>query len=109
MTKLEELVESEEAYECKEYIKNMNMHDGRMHFRLRSKMFPCKANFKNDPENVASKWLCKACLQVDSQSHILTCSAYKQLREGKSLSSDQDVVDYYRKVLRIRTKLNIEV
>ena len=108
LSKLQEYGESEETYELKEYIKKMNMHDARINFQLRSKMFPCKNNFKNDPENTASKWLCKVCMQVDSQSHILTCSAYKQLREGKSLDSDQDIVDYYKKVLRIRTKLNID-
>ena len=77
LSKLQEYGESEETYELKEYIKKMNMHDARIKFQLRSKMFPCKNNFKNDPENTASKWLCKVCMQVDSQSHILTCSAWK--------------------------------
>ena len=108
MSKLEEYIDSEEEYEIKDYVKDLNMHDARVNFKLRSKMFPCKDNFRSDPVNVASKWLCKACEVVDSQSHILTCPAYQQLREGKSLDSEKDVIEYYRKVMVIRSKLNID-
>ena len=86
----------------------MKMHDARLFFSLRSRMFPCKKNFPSDPINVATKWLCNSCFAVDNQSHILVCPAYKKLREGKSIESDEDVVDYYRKVLNIRTKLDIQ-
>ena len=103
LSKLEEFVESEEAYEIKSYIYEMNIHDARMFIRLRSKMFPCKENFPSDPVNVAEK-----CMVVNSQSHILNCPAYKHLRKGKTLSFDLDVVQYYQKVLKIRSKLNID-
>ena len=108
LSKLEEYVESKEEYSKKSYIEKMNIFDARMFIRLRSKMFPCKENFPSDPINVADKWLCKACGVVDSQSHILNCAAYEELRQGKSLSSDKDMVEYYRKVLQIRSKLNID-
>ena len=44
---------------------------------------------------------------VDSQSHLMFCPAFQDLREGKSLESDEDVVDYVRKVLTIREKLEL--
>ena len=45
---------------------------------------------------------------IETQSHILYCEAYSALREGKSLSSDKDIVEYFRKVIEIRDKLGIE-
>ena len=79
------------------------MHDARLHFSLRSRMFKCKMNFLNDPKYKSDQWRCDDCLRcVDSQSHILYCSAYQHLREGKSLKSDQDIVDYFRNVLKLR-------
>ena len=45
---------------------------------------------------------------IETQSHILYCEAYSALREGKSLSSDKDIVVYFRKVIEIGDKLGIE-
>ena len=44
-------------------------------------------------------------LAIESQPHILVCPAYKELREGKSLSSIEDLTEYYAQVLKIRDKL----
>ena len=44
-------------------------------------------------------------LSMESQPHILVCPAYKELRSSKSLSSIEDLTDYYAEVLRIRDKL----
>ena len=98
-----------ESFEEKKYLTEMTMYDCRIHFLLRSRMFKCKMNFLNDPKFKTDMWRCDSCEKcIDSQSHILYCPSYKQLREGKSLSSDQDIVDYFKEVLRIRTKLNID-
>ena len=98
-----------ETFEEKKYLTEMTMYDCRIHFMLRSRMFSCKMNFLNDPKFKADMWRCDSCEKcIDSQSHILYCPAYIQLREEKSLSSDQDIVDYFKEVLRIRTKLNID-
>ena len=83
-----------ETYEEKKYLTEMSMHDCRMNFELRSRMFKCKMNFLNDPKYKSEMWRCDSCATcIDSQSHILYCPAYKMLREGKSLTSDQDIVD----------------
>jgi hypothetical protein len=71
-------------------------------------MFPCKMNYMNNPKYKSELWSCDSCeTHIDSQSHILYCPAYKQLREGKSLTSDSDVVEYFKKVVEIRMKLNL--
>ena len=67
-------------------------------------------NFSRKRENVETSWKCHSCMSgsIDTQSHILYCEAYRGLREGKSLSSDKDIVEYFRKVIEIRDKLGID-
>ena len=97
-----------EIYEEKPYLTEMNMWNARLHFSLRTRMFPCKMNYMSSHKYKAELWSCDSCeTMIDSQSHILYCPAYKQLREGKSLTSDSDIVEYFKKVLEIRTKLNL--
>ena len=104
-SKIEDLVK--EKFEVKEYLKEMNMHDARAMFRLRTKMMKFKMNQSSSKANKASLWQCTGCGNVDTQSHILWCPAFSELREGKSLESDTDIVEYYTKVLRIRENLNL--
>ena len=106
-SKLEEL--RNEEYGEKDYLRKMSMHDARINFSLRSRMFKCKMNFLNTPQYRAEMWRCDSCQTcIDSQSHVLYCPAYQQLREGKSLTSDQDIVTYFKEVLEIRLKLDID-
>ena len=97
-----------ESYEEKAYLKDMSMYNARVNFSLRTRMFKCKLNFMNDPAYKAEMWRCDSCETcIDSQSHILYCPAYRELREGKSLTSDLDVVNYFREVMRIRSNLEL--
>ena len=47
-SKLEKM--KNENYGEKSYISEKKMHDARLHFSLRSRMFKCKMNFLNDPK-----------------------------------------------------------
>ena len=97
-----------EAYEEKTYLKEMPMYNARINFSLRARTFPCKMNTMNNPKFKADMWRCDSCEScIDSQSHILYCPAYKELREGRTLSSDDDIVSYFRDVLAIRIKLDL--
>ena len=51
-------------------------------------------------------WRCTHCDYIDTQSHILVCDSYKYLREGKNLTSDYDLVKYFRDVISLRDKLD---
>ena len=105
-SKLSEMIN--ETYELKPYLSEMKMNDARLNFALRSRMVKCKMNYFNDPKYRAEMWRCDSCRTcIDSQSHILYCPAYQKLREGKNLNSDQDVVTYFREVLRIRSELDL--
>ena len=98
-----------ETYERKSYISEMSMLDARMMMRMRARMVKCKMNFSSERVNVETSWKCRACCSgaIETQNHILYCEAYKPLREGKSLNSDEDVVEYFRKVFELREKLGI--
>ena len=83
------------------------MDDARMLFRVRTKTFECKFNQSSDRGNRESLWKCQACGFIETQTHIIHCPAYKELREGKSLDSDEDVAEYFGKVLKFRDQLKL--
>ena len=96
----------EETFEMKDYVKTMNMQDGRMKFQIRSKMFrDVKFNYSSDPVYSSQLWHCSHCDKIDSQSHVVICESYKYLREGKDLNDDKDLVKYFRDVISLREKL----
>ena len=73
-----------------EYLSDgrINLLQVKLLFKLRTRMFNCKQNFKNqnENENLFCK-LCKVC--IDSQSHLLNCFVLKNcnqdLRKNKSV------------------------
>ena len=99
-----------EDFVMKDYVRNLNMHEGRMKFRIRSKMVKhVKFNFSSDPVYSSQLWHCTHCDRMDSQSHILICESYKYLREGKDLNNDKHLVKYFSDVISLREKLENEV
>ena len=44
---------------------------------------------------------------IQTQSHILYCDAFRELRKDKDLNSDIDLVAYMKSVLIIREKLDL--
>ena len=99
---------SSEKFERKNYLSEMTMEDARMFFKIRTKMVKAKMNFSNDYRNKESLWKCDSCCRnIDTQAHITICPAYSHLREGKSLGSDKDLVQYFREVLSLREKNNV--
>ena len=44
---------------------------------------------------------------IQTQSHILFCEAFADLRTDKDLNSDKDLVNYMKNVLIIREKLDL--
>ena len=62
-------------------------------------------NQQSDRENTKNLWKCTECGNVDTQSHNLWCPYFSTLREGKSIESDDDLVQYFREVFKIREDL----
>ena len=91
-----------EKFEEQKYMNDMSMHDARMMFQIRSSMANTRMNQRSDKNNTKNLWKCRECSNIDSQSHILWCPFFSQLREGKSLDSDEDLVGYFHEVFKIR-------
>ena len=103
MSKLKDKVE--ETFEMKDYLRNKIIIEARTMFKFRSKMFKCKMNFKNVQTFKEDLWLCDSCQsQIDTQSHVLFCPAYQQLRIDKDIKNDEDLIKYLVQVLQIREK-----
>ena len=95
----------EEKFETKEYLKSLNLPDARMKFALRSKTTKTvQMNYKGEKKYIKNGWKCQDCEIPDTQDHIVRCPCYQQLRVGKDLTSDKDLVEYFRKVIQIREK-----
>ena len=106
-----------EHCELKSYMVNLNLHDARMRFKIRAQMTPTiQMNFKNDPAFKANLWTCSGCYPRtkhtvteqtrtdDTQSHVLICDSYADLRKDKDLSDDKDLVDFFVAVISRRMK-----
>ena len=72
-----------------------------------------RMNFPSDTDFARKLWTCPGCSDEkaeyatvegmrDTQAHILSCPRYEDLREDKDLSSDKDLVGYFRLVMNRR-------
>ena len=99
--KLNDLVEQEDG-RMKEYMKIKNISDSRIMFRARTKMIPFKNNMKNmyGREHLQ----CDQCtLDVtESQSHVLVCSGYEDIRRDLDVNTMDGLIEYYKEVMNIR-------
>ena len=91
------------------YFYNETLFNARRLFRFRVDLFEAKLNFKNNPQYRAEKYLCDSCeSEIDQNTHVLFCSSYSALREGKDLNNDAHLAQYLQSVLEIRTKLRLD-
>ena len=84
-------------------MREMTIEDARVKFALRSEMYDVSFNYRSDPKNSADLWKCDSCMSghIQTQSHILFCEAFADLRK------DKDLVNYMKNVLIIREKLDL--
>ena len=92
-----------EGFMRRNYIREMRIDEARSMFKLRSNMLPTvQMNFMSESEFAANLWTCSGCTRRDSQEHLLTCPGYADLRVGKNLEVDSDLVAYYRDIVKRR-------
>ena len=102
-----------EKCEMKKYMTDLNLFNARLRFKIRAQMTPTiQMNFKNDPVFKANLWVCLGCdmrgkdklapVSQDSQTHVLSCAGYADLRKDKDLSDDKDLVEYFSAVIARR-------
>ena len=74
--------------------------DAKMRFKISSQMVPeVKMNFQSDSKFKSELWECKGCGKRDTQSHLMSCKDYEDLRQGKDLSNDKNLVGYFKSII----------
>ena len=90
---------AKEEFGRKSYVKDLDLHQARTKFKFRTSMTQhVKMNQKNNEEYAARLWKCDECGLQDTNLHLLSCSGYESMREGKDLSSDKHLCDYLQKI-----------
>ena len=90
-------------FETQAYFKTMKLKESRTMFGLNSKMTKTvKSHFWGDKKFSQELWMCTFCSNIENISHIKFCPMYSQLREGKDLNNDSDLVQYFTEVLKMR-------
>ena len=101
--KLDKIVNDDPTV-VKNYMMEKSMADARLTFRLRTEMVDVKDNMRSKYKG--AKVNCEACnLEVaESQVHVMVCPGYVELRIGRDMQKDKDLVSYFREVLLTREK-----
>ena len=88
-----------EEFDRKDYLKKLNIQQARTMFKFRSYMTQhVKMNQKSNEQYAEALWL------QNTNSHLLWCTGYESLREGKDLECDQHLCDYLQKIFILRTE-----
>ena len=106
----------EDEFLRQSYLADMTVMDARLMFKIKTNMVPTvQMNFVSDERFKQNFWTCSGCLhhslpsllhgQRDTQQHILSCTGYANLRVGRNLDCEKDLVDYFRDVLQLRSSV----
>jgi hypothetical protein len=103
--KMENKIEDEEKFKCKDYLTSMPLSQARTLFKHKYSMTEhVKMNYKGDPAFSKLLWKCQDCQNQDTEIHLLWCPAFKDVRNGLDLSSDKDLCSYLQQVIKTRCK-----
>ena len=80
----------------------MNVEQARTKYRQRYYMLKyCKVNYLNDPVFKRELYKCRFCPAISSQSHLMVCPRYDDLRHFRDLGDENDIIDYLVEVMRL--------
>ena len=92
-----------ETFECKQYLSTLPIEKGRTLFKHKFKMTEnVKINYKKDAGFADSMWKCSSCSNQDTESHLLWCPGYADMRNGLNLNEDADLCSYLQKIFSVR-------
>ena len=96
---------NEDFSETKHYMKNKSINESRIQFRMRTNMLEFRGNMKGSHKTDLSCRGCKKPETQEDQLHVMSCSAYEDLRIGLSFAEDGDLVKYFQRVLLTRERM----
>ena len=93
-----------DEFEVQDYMKENSLKTIRDLFRIKIRMNHLKANFPNDPKNKRVGGMsCVGCgSTAETNSHVAVCNTYADLRVGRDLNNDQDLVNFFKDVMARR-------
>ena len=95
----------DDKFECKQYLSTLPLEKARTMFKHKYKMTEnVKMNYKNDQEYSNSLWRCSSCSNQDTESHLLWCPGFTDMRKGLNLKDDSDLCSYLQKIFSARCK-----
>ena len=125
---------SKDDFKLKDYIKELPVDSARMKFKIVSHMTPLAMNQKSVKKYRERGWVCLGCRSLsvgggdggdegeegnipdlgegegaplETDDHVINhCLAYADLRAGKQLLRDRDIVEFYAQVLERRKNLS---
>ena len=94
--------------EMKEYVKKGTLYTARKTWEVRSHMLDLAGNYPGHKKYEQSDWKCQACNQQvrEDQEHVTQCEGYEDLRREKDLANEEDLVQFFTKVMKRRHEMN---
>ena len=100
-------------HQVQSYLKDLQIYQARLKFKINSKMTPTvQMNFQSDQNFANQLWTCSGCSSVtadgqlagsrDTQSHIIICKGYQEMRQDLDFNKDKDLVKYFDMVIKER-------
>ena len=105
---------AKQPFQLQAYMKTLNIAQARLRFKLKTSMTPTvRMNFPSEVEFSDQLWTCTGCSDVpdrsggvigrrDTQTHIMVCPGYDDLRQDMNLDEDRDLVKYFSMVIKRR-------
>ena len=102
----EEAALAEDFRQIQPYFKEKSVENIRFASRIRTKLVSnIPGNFKNMYKNNKAGLKCSHCLEeVMTQIHCISCPGMSQMRDGLELSKIEDMVIYFKRILKARDK-----
>ena len=90
--------------DMKDYVKHGNLYTARTTWEVRSHMLRVAGNYPGHNKYAATGWQCQACrLQVrEDQEHLASCVGYADIRTGRDLSVEDELVSFIMSVMARR-------
>ena len=99
-------IQHEDYREIQSYFKEKSIENTRFSFRIRTKLLlnipgNCKNMYKNNKPGLK----CSHCTEeVMTQVHCISCPGMTQMRDGLELDRIEDMVVYFRRILKARDR-----
>ena len=95
--------------ECrmKDYVKRGTLYSVRKMWEVRSYMLKVAGNYPGHRKYEVTGWQCQACNQEvrEDQDHLAHCTGYSDLLEGKDISNDEDMLNFFSLVMNRREEM----